>query len=70
MTSGGKAPGPQPLKECLVKIKGILDGKQEGSKLSTLEVHDIVCYIAEQIARVAKSKKLNWSDLWASVTQP
>ena len=27
VTSGGKAPGPQPLKECLVKIKGLLDGK-------------------------------------------
>ena len=27
VTSGGKAPGPQPLKECLVKIKGILDWK-------------------------------------------
>ena len=24
VTSGGKAPGPQPLKECLVKIDGIL----------------------------------------------
>ena len=40
VTSGGKAPGPQPLKECLVKIKGILDGKEDGTKLSTLEVHD------------------------------
>ena len=49
VTSGGKAPGPQPLKECLVKIKGILDDKQEGSKLSTLEVHDIVCYIADAV---------------------
>jgi ribonucleoside-triphosphate reductase len=49
VTSGGKAPGPQPLKECLVKIKGILDGKQEGSKLSTLEVHDIVCHIADAV---------------------
>ena len=49
VTSGGKAPGPQPLKECLVKIKGILDGKEEGSKLSTLQVHDIVCYIADAV---------------------
>ena len=49
VTSGGKAPGPQPLKECLVKIKGILDGKQEGDKLKTLEVHDIVCYIADAV---------------------
>jgi len=49
VTSGGKAPGPQPLKECLLKIKGILDVKEEGSKLTTLEVHDIVCYIADAV---------------------
>jgi len=49
VTSGGKAPGPQPLKECLVKIKGILDGKQDGTKLSTLETHDIICHIADAV---------------------
>ena len=49
VTSGGKAPGPQPLKECLLKIKGILNAKEEGSKLSTLEVHDIVCHIADAV---------------------
>ena len=49
VTSGGKAPGPQPLKECLVKIKGILDAKEDGTKLSTLEVHDIVCHIADAV---------------------
>ena len=49
VTSGGKAPGPQPLKECLVKIKGILHAKDEGSKLSTLEVHDIICHIADAV---------------------
>ena len=49
VTSGGKAPGPQPLKECLVKIEGLLKDKQDGDKLSTLEVHDIVCYIADAV---------------------
>jgi ribonucleoside-diphosphate reductase alpha chain len=49
VTSGGKAPGPQPLRECLVKIKGILDGKQDGEKLSSVEVHDIVCHIADAV---------------------
>jgi len=49
VTSGGKAPGPQPLKECLLKVKGILDTKDEGSKLSTLEVHDIICHIADAV---------------------
>ena len=49
VTSGGKAPGPQPLKECLLKIKGLLNAKEEGSKLSTLEVHDIICHIADAV---------------------
>ena len=49
VTSGGKAPGPQPLKECIVKIKGILEAKQDGVKLTSLEVHDIVCHIADAV---------------------
>ena len=49
VTSGGKAPGPQPLKECIVKIRGILDAKKGGTKLTTLEVHDIICYIADAV---------------------
>ena len=49
VTSGGKAPGPQPLKECIVKLTGILDQKEDGDQLSTLEVHDIVCHIADAV---------------------
>jgi ribonucleoside-diphosphate reductase alpha chain len=49
VTSGGKAPGPQPLKECIVKLTGILDQKEDGEKLTTLEVHDIICYIADAV---------------------
>jgi len=49
VTSGGKAPGPQPLKECLVKIEGLLSEKEDGDKLSPIEVHDIVCYIADAV---------------------
>ena len=49
VTSGGKAPGPQPLKECIVKITGVLDSKEEADTLSTLEVHDIVCHIADAV---------------------
>ncbi len=49
ITSGGKAPGPQPLKECLVKLEGILAAKDENSKLSTIEVHDMVCHIADAV---------------------
>jgi len=49
VTSGGKAPGPQPLKECLVKVQGILDTKNDREKLSPIEVHDIVCHIADAV---------------------
>jgi ribonucleoside-triphosphate reductase len=49
VTSGGKAPGPQPLKECLVKVEGVLSDKSSGDKLKPIEVHDIVCYIADAV---------------------
>ena len=49
VTSGGKAPGPQPLKECILKITGILNSKESGETLSTIEVHDIVCYVADAV---------------------
>jgi ribonucleoside-diphosphate reductase alpha chain len=49
ITSGGKAPGPQPLKECLVKLEGILDSKSNGGKLRPIEVHDMVCHIADAV---------------------
>ena len=49
VTSGGKAPGPQPLKECLIKIEGILNGKQDGTQLTSLETHDIICHIADAV---------------------
>lgn len=49
VTSGGKAPGPQPLRECLVKIEGILSTKENGDQLTPLEVHDIVCLIADAV---------------------
>ena len=49
VTSGGKAPGPQPLKECLLKVEGVLYEKEDGDKLEPIEVHDIVCYIADAV---------------------
>lgn len=49
ITSGGKAPGPQPLRECLVKVRGILHEKSDGDKLLPVEVHDIVCHIADAV---------------------
>jgi ribonucleoside-diphosphate reductase alpha chain len=49
VTSGGKAPGPQPLKECLIKLDGILDSKNDGDRLRPIEVHDMVCHIADAV---------------------
>ena len=49
VTSGGKAPGPQPLKDCIHNIKKVLDTKEDREKLTTLEVHDIVCHIADAV---------------------
>lgn len=48
-TSGGIAPGPEPLKDCLHNIQKILDRKQTGQQLSPLEVHDICCHIADGV---------------------
>ncbi len=49
ITSGGKAPGPEPLKECLFHIQKILDRKSDGEVLTSLECHDIFCYIADAV---------------------
>ena len=49
LTSGGKAPGPEPLKDCLHNIQKILDRKQNGEQLTTLEVHDILCFVADAV---------------------
>ena len=49
VTSGGKAPGPQPLKECLLKIQGVFNEKESGDKLEPIEVHDIICHIADAV---------------------
>lgn len=49
ITAGGKAPGPEPLKDCLHNVQKVLDRKENGQTLSTLEVHDILCYIADAV---------------------
>ena len=49
ITVGGKAPGPEPLKECLFQIQKVLDRKEDGSQLSPLEAHDIICHIADAV---------------------
>jgi ribonucleoside-diphosphate reductase alpha chain len=49
ITSGGKAPGPEPLKDALHDIQKIFDRKNTGEQLTTLEVHDINCFIADAV---------------------
>jgi len=49
VTAGGKAPGPEPLKRCLFNIELILERKEDGAKLTPIEVHDIVCHIADAV---------------------
>jgi len=49
VTSGGKAPGPEPLKICIRMIKSILNEKNDGDQLQPIEVHDIVCHIADAV---------------------
>jgi ribonucleoside-triphosphate reductase (thioredoxin) len=49
VTSGGKAPGPQPLKDCIHNISKVLNNKEDGDKLEPIEVYDIICYIADAV---------------------
>lgn len=49
VTAGGKAPGPEPLKECLFQVQKILDRKENGQKLKPIECHDILCHIANAV---------------------
>jgi ribonucleoside-diphosphate reductase alpha chain len=49
VTAGGKAPGPEPLKICVTHVQAILDRKKEGEKLTPLECHDILCYLANAV---------------------
>lgn len=46
VTTGAKAPGPEPLKKMLEKVEELLR-LAIGRKLRSLEVHDIVCMIAD-----------------------
>jgi ribonucleoside-triphosphate reductase len=48
ITTGGKAPGPEPLKKCLNVLEARLD-LAKGRKLTTLEAHDMICIIANAV---------------------
>lgn len=49
ITTGGKAPGPEPLKECINAIIKKMKSIPIGTKLSPLDVHDISCIIADAV---------------------
>jgi ribonucleoside-diphosphate reductase alpha chain len=49
ITVGGKAPGPEPLKECLFNLQKVFDRKQNGDKLTSIDAHDMACHIADAV---------------------
>ena len=49
ITVGGKAPGPEPLKECLFQLGKVFERKQNGDKLTSVEAHDMACHIADAV---------------------
>ena len=63
-TFGGRASGPQPLVD-LFKFTVALINKARGRKLNSLEVHDLVCKIAEVVVvgGVRRSALLSLSNL-------
>jgi hypothetical protein len=48
VTTGAKAPGPEPLRKMLELVEDRLK-KAIGRKLTSLEVHDIVCIISDAV---------------------
>ncbi len=48
ITSGGKAPGPDPLRICIEHIRAKLNNAI-GRKIQPIEVHDILCHIADAV---------------------
>lgn len=56
ITSGGKAPGPEPLRVALIEIQSIFEnalaateGRMDYTYLKPIEVHDIICHIADAV---------------------
>ena len=48
-TAGGKAPGPEPLRESLEKSREVFESKEPGDQLESIEVHDIICHLADAV---------------------
>lgn len=63
-TMGGKSAGPEPLRNLLNFTREIIL-KRQGEKLSSLDVHDIICKIGECVVSggVRRSALISLSDL-------
>lgn len=49
ITSGGRAPGPEPLRICINNISNLIDKVEVGNKLKPIEAHDIMCFLADAV---------------------
>lgn len=50
VTSGGKAPGPEPLRRALENVRTILKRVVlPGTQLSSLQIHDIMCHLSNAV---------------------
>lgn len=66
-TTGGLAPGPEPLRIALDKVRGILDTLTPYKKLTPLQVSDIICILAHCVLsggnrRSALIALFDWDD--------
>lgn len=48
VTSGGKAPGPDPLRICIAHLRAVMNNAI-GRNLTTIECHDMMCHIADAV---------------------
>lgn len=49
LSSGAKAPGPEPLMKAMEFVKVILDRKKPGERFTSLDVHDIMCHASNAV---------------------
>lgn len=51
LSTGGKAPGPEPLRSALERVRSVLDGaiSRGDSKLRPIDCHDILCHMSDSV---------------------
>lgn len=64
-TFGGRASGPEPLQKLFQFVKDLFTGPAAGRKLTSIEVHDIMCMIGEivVVGGVRRSALISLSNL-------